>query len=1791
MPGQGEHGVNDTNKLVVYGPHFWLKNGWDGGVQESNGKHYPILITSCYINNQYPTSVAYYNLLTLLLNTYHIKRNSVHLCGLSQGAFTSGALIMFEQTAGAETGMKMVTTLTCFEGTPDPLPSPYSTWSRGFTAYKVWAKKYGGRYFYLEGSGTDNFRDGWQYANAMNDTLANSAYFSYESLGGGAHCCWNSMYDPNATNWTCAPATALGPNNAPSQAGTNVMGDYKAPSSVFQWMLQHGDTSLVLAGPVTPGAPVANAGSNQTIALPTTTATLTGSGSETNGTIASYAWSQTGGPSTATITTPNAAQTTVTALAQGTYTFQLMVTDALGVTATASVQVIVNAAPVPGAPVANAGSNQSITLPTSTATMTGSGSETNGSIASYAWSQTGGPSTATITTANAAQTTVSSLVQGTYTFQLTVTDALGITATASAQVVVNAAPTGGPTLPNSVMKQVVIAEYRTWYITQDGKIWAYNNNSPVPVQFPIGGLKADTGAAGFNYFRILDENGFVWTSKIDYTTNTTRIDTDTTGAAYGGNWYIDAYGHAGVTIRADSSVWFFGMDILSLFYAGGNPFSMTGTIIAPTQLSPAGMKFKKVLFGGASILGITTTGQVYQWVSGGSRTPTLIPTPRPAIDIFISHLSVAGCIIPDPGETSGMGYPYIWGNACSMWGGSANYATPTSVKALWNMTSPIKEIRVDWNTIHYIDSLGRMFGGGFNSFGEVGNGQEFLGKYNYPGWPNYGWTMTDFENPSGIPAQIGVGVKWKHIYSNNWFGFYKYAMDENDSIYSWGRNKSLVLGNGLWNGYNGGQYHPNTLDVLRPTMVHPLTSIFTEYDYEPPTMTMDPKRVISTSTSTLTGKAKPLQCVAVLKPAPNGIDTAGYKIVSYLWTKVSGPAGGTIATPNATTTSVSGLTTGTYIFNLLATDNNTGTISGNDTLVVTSVVPGPITVSAGSNQIITLPVNSVTLTGTASEVNGTISSYAWTQLSGPSTATITTPGQAQTTVTTLVQGVYRFQLLVTDALGTTATATVQVTVNPAPVVPGPPSANAGSDQTITLPTNSATLTGSGTESNGTIVSYQWTQISGPSTAAITAPGAAQTSVTGLIQGVYVFQLKVTDNSGVTATDQTQVTVNPAAPVPGTPSANAGSDQTITLPTISATLTGSGTESNGTIVGYQWTQVSGPSTATITSASAAQTTVTGLVQGVYVFQLKITDNSGVTATDQTQVTVNPAVPVPGTPSADAGVDQVITLPANSVSLSGSGTETSGTIVGYQWTQVSGPSTATITTPGQALTTVTGLVEGTYRFKLTVTDNSGVTASATMQVTVNPAAPVPGTPTANAGSDQTITLPANSVTLTGSGSETNGTIVSYQWTQVSGPSTATITTPNQAQTTVTGLVQGIYRFKLTVTDNSGVTASASLQVTVNSAAVVPGPPSANAGGDQTITLPANSVTLTGSGTESNGTIVSYAWVKTGGPAPGVITTPGQAQTTVTGLVQGVYTFQLTVTDNSGVTATDVVTVTVNPDPTPGNQPPVAVAGPDQTTTAPNVMLDGSASYDPDGTIASYSWTQTSGASGVTITGGNTAKPGVNGLTTGVYTFMLTVTDNAGATGSSSVTITVTLNGSLTAVPGNDTTVYYPNANAAVLNGSNSYDPVGTITGYTWSQVAGPTNVSIASGNTAVGSVTGLAIGDYTFQLTVTSNSGATSSATMIVHVKDNERTTATSKLYPNPVPLDQQLVVEGSNSYMGKVTFILRDIQGRVVRMVTIDKAEPNYTLTMNMGGLGRGTYILFAQFFLDEKPMVKKVIID
>ena len=110
------------------------------------------------------------------------------------------------------------------------------------------------------------------------------------------------------------------------------------------------------------------------------------------------------------------------------------------------------------------------------------------------------------------------------------------------------------------------------------------------------------------------------------------------------------------------------------------------------------------------------------------------------------------------------------------------------------------------------------------------------------------------------------------------------------------------------------------------------------------------------------------------------------------------------------------------------------------------------------------------------------------------------------------------------------------------------------DQKKLLPINLASLDGSASyDPDGTIATYAWSQISGPSTAGISSAATAKTNVTGLIQGTYQFQLAVTDNKGSTATSIVSVQVLAALPVNQAPVADAGSNITIKLPTNSTTL--------------------------------------------------------------------------------------------------------------------------------------------------------------------------------------------------------------------------------------------------------------------------------------------------------------------------------------------------------------------------------------------------------------------------------------------------------------------------------------------------------------------------------------------------------------------------------------------------------------------------------------------------------------
>ncbi|AHM62207.1 Kelch repeat-containing protein [Flammeovirgaceae bacterium 311] len=135
-----------------------------------------------------------------------------------------------------------------------------------------------------------------------------------------------------------------------------------------------------------------------------------------------------------------------------------------------------------------------------------------------------------------------------------------------------------------------------------------------------------------------------------------------------------------------------------------------------------------------------------------------------------------------------------------------------------------------------------------------------------------------------------------------------------------------------------------------------------------------------------------------------------------------------------------------------------------------------------------------------------------------------------------------------------------------------PTAIAGADKNITLPTNSTVLNGSGSDSDGTISSYSWSQVDGPNTAIFSSFGVATPTVNNLIAGTYVFSLTVTDNEGaVSLPDQVDVVVNAAANQQPTVSISSPANGASFTAPATITIAALATDADGTIAKVEFYQ--------------------------------------------------------------------------------------------------------------------------------------------------------------------------------------------------------------------------------------------------------------------------------------------------------------------------------------------------------------------------------------------------------------------------------------------------------------------------------------------------------------------------------------------------------------------------------------------------------------------------------------------
>lgn len=90
----------------------------------------------------------------------------------------------------------------------------------------------------------------------------------------------------------------------------------------------------------------------------------------------------------------------------------------------------------------------------------------------------------------------------------------------------------------------------------------------------------------------------------------------------------------------------------------------------------------------------------------------------------------------------------------------------------------------------------------------------------------------------------------------------------------------------------------------------------------------------------------------------------------------------------------------------------------------------------------------------------------------------------------------------------------------------PPTVDAGNDQFIVAPTSSTSLTATASDPGGSITTYLWEKLVGPSGGTIASPGSATTNITGLNVGLYKYRITVTDNGGAQASDTVKIYVFP-----------------------------------------------------------------------------------------------------------------------------------------------------------------------------------------------------------------------------------------------------------------------------------------------------------------------------------------------------------------------------------------------------------------------------------------------------------------------------------------------------------------------------------------------------------------------------------------------------------------------------------------------------------------------------------------
>jgi PKD repeat protein len=462
----------------------------------------------------------------------------------------------------------------------------------------------------------------------------------------------------------------------------------------------------------------------------------------------------------------------------------------------------------------------------------------------------------------------------------------------------------------------------------------------------------------------------------------------------------------------------------------------------------------------------------------------------------------------------------------------------------------------------------------------------------------------------------------------------------------------------------------------------------------------------------------------------------------------------------------------------------------------------------------------------------------------------------------------------------------------------PPTVNAGAEQTITLPVSLLSLSGTVMDDGlpaGHALKLSWSKVSGPGTVLFDNPTQKETTATFGAAGTYLLQL-VADDSQLTNSDFITVTLKPARDAtPPTLTINPAHNATVntTLPLIEVAYSdaGSGVDTTTLSVIVDGTNITNLFTVTDSKASY-QLSLGG---GQHTIEASIKDKEGNLAQATSKFTISVFRALPEAIPASG----IVPLTVNFITKA---EYTDGAIIRYRW-DFQGDGIFDTNDPGARNYTRTFTQKGTFNAVLEVTNDKNQIATKTVPIVVTGSPPV-ATASLNP-SNGAIPLLVN---FTGAGTDTDGSIVKFEW-DFDGDGTFDFTSTTTGNTTHSYNTAGTYNAVFRVTDNDGLTATA--RVTATTVRIgPPGSPTA------TITSPANPLTViapntvsfNGTGTDLDGTIAKYEWDFDGN---GVYdySSATTAATSFKYESPGTYTAALRVTDNAGLTGIDTIDITVN------------------------------------------------------------------------------------------------------------------------------------------------------------------------------------------------------------------------------------------------------------------------------------------